>query len=163
MVALYNRGSPPKSSHPGIRTYQLIELAVLNVKGDTVVTKTWWDRYARGDQMGYTAQKAGFGPEGRFFVQTMNLLDRDSTDVQGRNTTLLYWADFEKRAERFEELGRFWPKELEISERDAIIRGDWRDRLMAGEGYDEGFYRVTWEPWRVEKVVTTSYPSTRAH
>jgi hypothetical protein len=55
MVALYNRGSPPKSSHPGIRTYHLIELTILNVKGDTVVTKTWWDRYARGDQMGFTA------------------------------------------------------------------------------------------------------------
>jgi hypothetical protein len=157
MVALYNRCSTLKSSHPGIRTYQLIELTILNVNADTIVTQTWWDRYTRG---GYTAQKARFSPQGRFFVQTMNRLDRDSTNVQHRNMTLLYWVDLEGEAEKFEELGRFWPKELGISEQDAILRGDWRDRMI-DEGYDEGFYRITWWPWHIEKVVTTSYPSTR--
>jgi hypothetical protein len=163
IVALYNRGSPPRSSHPGVGNLQLIELTIVNVQGDTVVTKTWWDRYSRGDQMGFIAQEAGFSPQGRFFLQTMNLLDRDSTKVKHRDTTLLYWVDFAAAVDGFEELGRFRPKKLDLTEDGGILEGVWWDRPVGGEGLDEGFYRIQWKPWRIERIVTTSYPSTRAH
>ncbi len=154
MVALFQDWKSPSESRNGY-----IELLIINVDEDTLFTLRWSNHIARPLQRTRLSEIYGFSQGGRYFIVTMNVANRDEHLARASeyNNTMLHSFDLREESERVEDLGAFWPKGLEMTENGVTLAGEWREGLSTVGTVDGGFYRVTWSPWRVERVVTQTF------
>ena len=142
-VAVFAQASSPPPYPPPLA------LVILSADGDTILTRTWANR-ARHFYDGLE-EVYGFSDDGAHFLLTMNTLPLDST--VDRSTTTLYLFTPSDGTTRTEDLGSFWPYELEMSPGGATLCGQWPARLRDDLPCDIGFYQVEFAPWSIKKHV----------
>ncbi|MFH1312677.1 MAG: hypothetical protein ABIJ00_05570 [Candidatus Eisenbacteria bacterium] len=135
--------------------YIPVGLLMISADDDTFFTRRWSNHIPRPIQGKRLSESYGFSLDGRFFIVTMNVADpdEDTPRASGYNNTMLHCIDLEEGSERVEDLGHFWPKTHEITDKGAELTGEWQRILSTHGSYDYGFYRITWSPWQVEKIV----------
>jgi hypothetical protein len=126
-----------------------VQLVLIDTAGDTLFARDWPEHVRRPLQHDQLEECYAFSPDGATFLTTMNSDTRDET-----NNTWLHVVDLAGRTERVEYLGPFDVRSLSTTPEGALLQGDWRVAFRIPGRFEEGFYRILWSPWRLEKVVT---------